>query len=463
MVRLYFCLFVMISVLCFGGCLHAEKAAAYQFTAEDDKLLDEISQACFTFFWTQADAESGLVKDRSNHNVCSVASLGFGLAALPIGVERGYVTREQAEDRALRALATLEKSNAHHNGMFCHFIDIKTGNTTEMGYESIASSVDTALMVAGAIVVGEYFGGRTKTLAGKIYSRVDWPGFVNPQNGQVYMAWAADNAGKMNGSGKFEKQTWDWYTDETLLIALLGQGSPVAEHRLKPESMTNWQRPVGAYKDGKEFVYSFPGTLFTYMFAHCFYDFKSMGPDSLGVDWFENTRRAVLANRDWCRDNAKDYASYGQNMWGITAGSGPNDKYVVPGHQPCGQKFDQPDGGTLHSYGAGMSVPFAPKDAIAALRCMKDLKVASKPVWQSVDDGGFGYWDGFNIDENWVSDHVIGIAHGPMLLLIENARSGLVWRLMHQNKYVQAGITRAGFSKYSVQKNLKNDENVFSQ
>ena len=131
------------------------------------------------------------------------------------------------------------------------------------------------------------------------------------------MAWAAETPGQMNGPGKFEKQTWDWYTDETLLIVLLGQSSPVSSHRLPPESMTNWNRPQGRYRQGEPFVYSrFPGTLFTYMFAHCFYDFKAMGPDSLGIDWFENTRRAVLANRDWCRDHANEYA----RLWGKPVG-----------------------------------------------------------------------------------------------------------------------------------------------
>ena len=426
--------------------LSSEVINSKTLAAEDSQLLDEISEACFAFFWREANPESGLIKDRSNHDVCSVASLGFGLASLPIGVERGYVSSEEAKDRAVRALRTLERSNAHHRGMFCHFIDLKTGHTTPMGYESIASSVDTALMVAGAIVAGEYFQGEAKELAGRLFARVDWKSFVNPDNGQVYMAWAAETPGQMNGPGKFEKQTWDWYTDETLLIVLLGQSSPVSSHRLPPESMTNWNRPQGRYRQGEPFVYSFPGTLFTYMFAHCFYDFKAMGPDSLGIDWFENTRRAVLANRDWCRDHANEYASYGENLWGITAGSGPNDRYVVAGHQPCGQQKDQPEGGTLHPYGAGMSVPFAPTDAIAALRYMRTLKIKDdKPVWLSVKDGGYGYWDGFNVDESWVSDHVIGIAQGPMLLLIENARSQLVWELMMKNKWVRAGIHEAGF------------------
>ncbi len=412
--------------------------ASAGFSAGDDALLEEITYASFQFFWQQADSQSGLVPDNTHSKVCSVASLGFGLAALPIGVERKYVSYDDAKKRALNALRTLKNSNAKYQGVFCHFVDLKNGNTTDLGYEKVTSTIDTALMIAGAIVAGEYFGGEVKQLADEIFAQVNWSAYVNPENGQVYMAY------DMGTPGKFEKQTWDWYTDETLLIVLLGQASPNAEYRLKPESMTNWKRPVGKYKNGKSYIYSYPGTLFTYMFAHCFYDFKTMGKDSLGVDWFENTRRAVVTNRDWCRDHSAQYKSYGENLWGITAGSAPDD-YVVLGHEPRGAKDNQGKYGTLHPYGAGMSVPFLPDDSIAALRYMRNLKVDNKSVWQNVEDCGYGFWDGFNIDKRWISNRVIGIAQGPMLLMIENARTGLVWRLMMHNKDVVAGIKRAGF------------------
>lgn len=412
--------------------------AGVEFSKADDALLEEITAASFQFFWKEADAESGLVRDTSKSEVCSVASLGFGLAALPIGVERKYVSYDDAKNRAINALRSLKNSNAQYKGVFCHFIDLKTGNTTDKGYESIASTIDTALMVAGALVAGEYFGGEVKQLANEIFANVNWAAYVNPQNGQVYMAY---DIGK---SGKFEKQTWDWYTDETLLIVLLGQASPNPEYRLMPESMTNWKRPVGRYKSGQPYIYSYPGTLFTYMFAHCFYDFKKAGKDPLDVDWFENTRRAVIANRDWCIDHSAQYASYGENLWGFTAGSSP-DGYAVLGSEPRGASENQGQYGTMHPYGAGMSVPFLPTQAVAALRYMRNLKIEDKPVWQDIKDGGYGFWDGFDIDRKWVSDCVIGIAQGPMLLLIENARTGLIWRLMMQNNDVIAGLKRAGF------------------
>jgi hypothetical protein len=377
--------------------------------------------------------------------VCSVASLGFALAALPVGVERGYITYQQGQRRALRALNSLLNSNAHHNGIFCHFIDIETGNTTGLGYENIASSIDTALMLAGAVVAGEYFGSDVSEASERLFLQADWNSFVDKKSGQVYMAWVPKDGNDMSGKGEFDRQSWDWYTDETILISLIGQSSPLTEHRLNSETMINWNRPVGRYNGGKPYIYSYTGTLFTYMFAHCFYDFTETGKGPLGVDWFENTRRAVIANRDYCRDHSDEFASYGYNRWGITSGAGPQDTYVVPGHPPRGAESDQGKHGTLHPYGAGMSVPFLPNDSIAALRCMKNLKVEGKPVWTPVENGGFGFWDGFNIDQQWVSDIVIGIAQGPMLLMIENAETGLIWDLMMSNQCIQDGLKRAGF------------------
>ena len=330
--------------------------------------------------------------------------------------------------------------------MFCHFIDLKTGNVTTQGYESGASSVDTALLVAGALTAGQYFKGRVQEMADQLYAQVDWASFVNPQNGQVYMIWFPSEKGNMNGPGKFDRQTWDWYTSETMLTVMLGIAAPNPAYRLPPQSLTNWKRQSGRGADGEEFIVSWTGGFFTYIFAQCYYDFRRTGKDPLGVDWFENTRRAARANRDWCRAQAGRFATYGQDRWGITSGAGPNKTYVVPGHQPRGAAGDSPEGGTLQPYGAGMALPYLPDDSIAALRHMRTLEVGGQPVWVDPAQGGYGFMDGFNIERGWVADHVIGIADGPMLLMIENARTGLVWDLFMAHPLIKAGITRAGFT-----------------
>jgi len=408
-------------------------------------LLEEISRASFLFFVKEADPESGLVRDKTGVEFCSIASVGFGLAAMPVAAERGWLSRKQAESRALRMLRTLARSSAHHQGVFCHYIDLNTGEPTKLGYEQAASTIDTALLMAGVITAGQYFSGECGTSADYLFSRVNWRYFLNPDKGQVYMAWQPEQFDKMDGPGEFKNATWNWYTDETLLICLLGLSAPKEQYRLPIDCMAKWKRPRGRYGNGEQFIYTWPGTFFTYTFAHCFYDFRNMGRDAQGADWFENSRRAAAANRDWCRDNATRFRTYGHDRWGITACSGPGNKYIVPGHQPRGAKGNSPAGGTLAPYGAAMALPFLREDAMAALRHMRHLKIDGRPIWCDPEQGGYGLPDAFNIDESWISARTFGIAHGPMILIIENARTGLIWKYFMSNKHIQAGIKRAGF------------------
>jgi hypothetical protein len=414
-------------------------------SAADEVLLDEISRAAFQFFIRQADPESGLVRDKTGVEYCSVACVGFGLAAMPVAAERGWIDRNDAEARTLRALRSLARSSAHHQGVFCHYIDLHTGQPTKRGYEQVASTIDTALLMAGVITAGQYFSGQCAALADDLFTRINWRRFLNPDTGQVYMAWQPERFDRMSGPGQFKKAAWNWYTDETLLICLLGLSGPDERYRLPADCMTKWKRPKGRYGDGEQFIHTWPGTFFTYTFAHCFYDFRLMGKDAQGVDWFENTRRAAEANRDWCRDNAAHFKSYGPDRWGITACGGPGNKYVVPGHQPRGARGDAPAAGTLAPYGAAMALPFLKEDALAALRHMRSLELDGRPIWRDPEQGGYGLADAFNIDESWISDRTFGIAHGPMLIMIENARTGLIWKSFMSNGHIQAGIRRAGF------------------
>lgn len=434
-------LFALILACC-AMALPAQTPAP--FPPADQKILDEIELGSFLFFWKEADPRSGLAPDKTGVRECSVAGVGFGLAALPVGIERGFITRQQGEARALTILRTLDASDARHAGVFAHFIDIETGKTTPGGYEHDASTIDTALLIAGALTAGEYFKGETERLANKIYGQVNWRAFVNAETNLVRMAWKPKAWNDMEGEGEFSECSWDHYTDETLLIALLGISAPNTAFRLAPEAMTNWLRPVGRYK-GEPFIYTFPGTLFTYTFAQCFIDFRRAGKDTLGTDWFQNTVEAVKANRDWCRDHASKFATYGQDRWGITAGSGPDNSYIVPGCLPCGNKLDNPEGGTLHPYGAAMALPFLPGEAMAALRQMRDFQVGGRAVWKDPAQGGYGFADGFNVDRNWIGDQVFAVAQGPMLLLVENARSGLVWDYFMAHPAIKAGLLRAGF------------------
>ncbi len=437
------------SLSTFSDCLGRNTPAA---GVSDEALLEEISQAAFLYFINEADPESGLVRDKTGVEYSSAAAVGFGLAALPAGAERGWISRSDAEAQALRTLRTLSRSSAHREGVFCHYLDLHTGEPTSLGYESVTSTIDTALLMAGVITAGQYFQGECKKLADSLFARINWRWYLNPENGQVYMAWQPEDTAQMNGPGQFKKATWNWYTDETLLICLLALAAPNEQFRLTADCMTKWNRPKGRYRDGEEFIYTWPGTLFTYMFAHCFYDFRRMGKDGRGIDWFENTCRAAAANRDFCRDNANQFKTYGRDRWGITACGGPGNHYVVPGHQPRGAKDNELADGTLAPYGAAMALPFLKEDAMAALRHMRYLEIDGRPIWRDPKQKGYGLPDAFNIDQNWISNRNFGIAHGPMLLMIENARTSLVWKLFMSNESIQAGIRNAGFTSDHTQK-----------
>lgn len=446
-------LLIATSVMAIGlaiiGCSgHIRKDTLdYTPTAEDDRLLEEVSRAAFGYFVDYAHPETGLIADKiSASRICSVAAQGFGFAVMPAAVERGWIDRDAAEERVLLALQTLHKSSGRKFGLFAHFLEMDTGDASLDAYEVGVSTIDSALMIAGALVAGEYFGGEVRELANKIYAEMNWSAFVNKDKGsQIHMLWEPADGRTFTGPGRFTPPTWDWYSDETLLIVILGVSAPNEEYRLPLSAWSNWNRPVGS--DGRrEFVYTYPGTLFTYTFANLFVDFSELGPDPNGINWWDNTRAAVLSNRDWCRANATEWKTYGRDRWGITAAGGPAYTYVVPGHQPRGAEGNDPGNGIVAPYGVGMSVPWEPRDTIAALRHMKTLEPGGTPLWKSPEDGGYGFWDSFSLDLEWVGQDVFAIANGPMIMGIENYRSGLIWDLMVRNEYLREGLSRSGFT-----------------
>ena len=413
---------------------------------DDDALLEEISHASFRYFVDLANPATGLVPDKTSAPfLCSIAAQGYAFAAWMIGADRGWMLREQAEDLCNRSLQKLLDTSSHHLGIVAHYLDTRTGEVTNEPYEKAASTIDSALMVAGAIAAGEYFGGDIRQKANELFARMDWKAWSDPaRNGRVPMAWTPTNPADFAGPGSYSGATWDWYTDEALLVSLLGICAPDPAKRLGPVlAMVNWARPVGSYGP-HTYIYSFPGTLFTYTFAQTYFDFRVLGGDLLNVNWWNNTREAVRANRDWCRANAATWPTFGQDRWGITACFSPTG-YSVPGHQPRGAEGDDAAGGTLAPYGAGMAVLWEPADSIAALRHMRGLTVGGQPVFVPVSEGGFGFRDAFNIGANWVANDNLGIAHGPMLLSIENYRSGLVFSSFLRNPAIRAGLVSTGF------------------
>jgi hypothetical protein len=415
---------------------------------DDDQLLDIVSRAAFAYFVNECDPKTFLTLDKNTAKEVSVAAAGFGLSAYVVGAERGWLAKDDAENRVYLMLRALNgKEDNKSLGIFFHYLK-GDGSRSEHGYEDAASTVDTALLAWGAIAAAEYFGGRVKEQVDTMLARMNWRAFANESRKMIAMAYRPA-AQAFDG-------LWDYYTDEAILVALLAVGSPTDEYRLGPEYYFGFKRDRKSYKDIKDIVPSWSGSLFTYAFAHCWLDFRTLGPDqpealglpaSLGVNWWENSVKAIQANRAFCIAMSKKFQTFGENAWGLTASSGPGKRYVVAGAPPCGDMAN-PAEGTLAIYGAGMSVPFLPAEALAALRnyyTMRDDQ-GRKLLWRDEFDGGYGFIDSYNVDKKFYSEEVQGINQGPMLLMIENHRSGLLWKQTLKNKMVRDALARVGFT-----------------
>ena len=374
-------------------------APVFQFSAADEALLDEVQRACFLYFWKEVGA-SGLVKDRKKAPVSSVAAVGFQLSALPIGVERGWISREEGQERAERILRTLyERTDNKKFGLYYHFPDYDTGGQSGTGYEVLVSTVDSALFVAGAIPAGEYFGGEVKRLVDRIVADANWRAFATGPDGSVSMGWRPTSKTQPAGEGEFHTWHWTCASDEERLTCFVGVGSPNPEHALPPESYYRLRRTVKSHKDMPAYAVSPQGTLFHYFFSHCWIDYHGLGADDPGrlgvdgvrVDWFENSRRAVLTQRQRCIEQSGRFRTLAEDRWGLSA-CGGRDGYLVPEIQPNEIDKDTWYEGTVAPYAAGASIMFAPRESLAAIRAFRGLKdEGGRPlVWRDPLKGATG-------------------------------------------------------------------------
>lgn len=423
----------------------------------DDEFLNLVEEKTFRYFLDFADPDTGLVQDRATFNdLASVSATGFGLAALCVGAERGWITRAEAARRAELTLNTLLSGKQGpepdgcmgYRGFFYHFLDPKTGLRKGAGSE--LSPVDTALLMMGVLTCREYFSDipAITTLADQLYSRIEWDWMLDPKVNQFNLAWSPEQVDKDKNKGKsrqgFTPGHWDYYTDEVMLISLLAIGSP--SHKVAPDVFYSWKRERG-HCGSYDFIRSWNGSLFINFFAHVWLDLRKLGPDhhpNTPVDWWYNSLQAVRANRQFCMDNAattggnaSGYRTYGDTSWGLTACEGPDRVYRAYG-APQAREMDYTSDGTIAPYGAGASILFTPAESIAALKHY----FSDADLWSY----RFGFSDAYNLDykggqnEPWYHHNYFGIDQGPMLLAIENYRSGLIWKLLEHNDSINYAI-----------------------
>ncbi len=447
--------------------------AAYNPTSSESAFIDTLSRRTFDFFWQTTNPRNGLTPDRwPTNSFSSVAAVGFALTAYPIGVEHGWVSRDAARERVLTTLRFFWNAPqgpqstgvSGNHGFFYHFLDMETGYrfaTVEL------STIDTALLLAGALTCRQYFdhdaaGDReVRALADSLYARADWR-WASDGAAVVSMGWRPDSAPYQNSRG-FIISTWRGY-DEGMLLYILALGSPT--HAIDASAWTEWTR---TYKwdrfQGQEYLQF--GPLFGHQYSHIWIDFRNVQDTymrSHGIDYFENSRRATLAQRQYAIANPSAWRGYSSDAWGLTASDGPLDAtFAVDGrvrtfhtYWARGAGTDElNDDGTLVPAAAGGSVAFAPEIAVPAL-------VAMRHTYGDALFGQYGFVDAFNptlhavgpplhhgriVDGlSWFDTDYLGIDQGPIIAMVENWRSGLVWKLMRQNGDVVRGLCRAGFT-----------------
>ena len=454
--------------------------APFTMSRDQAAFADDLQQRTFAYFWDTTDPRTCLAPDRWPSNpFSSIAATGFALTAYGVGAERGYVTREQAATRTLACveyywnakMGPAESGVAGHKGFFYHFLSY---DGTRRGQTEL-SSVDTTLLLGGILFAQSYYDrdnpteARIRDLAERIYGRVDWtfmqrkagdpPAANMPNSRGIAMGWKPERG--------YEPHDWIAY-DEGMLVYILALGSPTY-----PVGKEAWDSgwALGLGKRWGQFMgqeYEAFEPLFGHQYSHVWVDFRGITEPyiaSRGIDYFENSRRATLAHRAYGVANPENWKDYSGDIWGWTASDGPKgvDGLVVNGKPRQFMTYSARgvspmitrDDGTIVPTAAGGSVPFAPEVTIDALMAMKEKygdRLYTKYGFQDAINPSFTFQDQrvttgtVYPDIGWVARDHLGIDQGPILAMMENHRSELIWKTMRRNPHIIRGLRRAGFS-----------------
>lgn len=379
---------------------------------DDDALVEAVARKTFSYLWNEANPANGLIRDRSTKDSpCSIAAVGFGLSAIPVGIERGWITRDEGYERTLTTLKTFANGGVEgKNGFYYHFVDMSEG--CRFGDCEI-SSIDTALFLAGALTAGQYFAGtEVEALANKVYEAADWQWMMN-EGDTLSMGWKPEIG--------FLSARWNSF-NEGLLAYVLAIGSPTY-----PIPASAWDcifRPVN------ENYISLPQeTLFVYQYPAAWVDFRNK-EDSY-ANYFNNAATATRMNRLFAVLRRFNYSTYDMDIWGLSACDGP------AGYKAYGASEGNHDG-TVAPYASIASMPFTPGLSVAAIRAM--LQREGGLIW-----GDYGFVSGFNVDQNWYSGQHVGIDQGIIVLMLENYRSELIWQHFMAHPAIAGAMDRIGF------------------
>lgn len=434
--------------------------------ASDEEMLDRLQSDTFRYFQRQVNNVNGLVSDSTRKGAyCSVAAVGMALSVYPVAIYRGLMAREQGAKltlAALRFFINAPQNNSPqatgYRGFYYHFLDMESGLRAD---QSEISTIDTAILLAGALAAANYFQDdnerecEIRELADQLYRRTDWQWALNGGK-TVTHGWMPESG--------FLGYRWKGY-NEALFLYILGLGSPTSP--LPTASYAEFTAGYHAHwKEiyGKESLYA--GSLFIHQMPQIWIDFREIQDEFMrarGLDYFQNSRMATEIQREYAMRNPYRFKLYGEHCWGFTASEGPGpdarqidgiDRYFF-GYEQRGAPFG-PDDGTIAPWAAVASLPFAPEVVLPTIRNLEQLKIealrtreygfrATFNATYEPDDAK----DALDVDginrPIWVDPYYYGLNQGPIILMIENYRSGLLWNILRRCPYIQKGLRRAGF------------------
>lgn len=451
-------LFAFLTALLLGSCKTKPQTEAAQSAAgqtqsgkveklSDDELLTLVQKQTFQYFWDGAEPTSGLARERihldgdypqNDQNVITTGASGFGVMAVLVGIERGFITRQQGLERFEKMISYLEKADRFH-GAWPHWIQGETGKVKPFSkLDDGGDLVESAFLVQGLLCVRQYFregNAAEKALAArinKLWEEVEWDWYRNGTN-SLYWHWSPKNAWAMN----FSVQGYN----ECLVMYVLAASSPT--HTI-PAAVYHegWARQGAIKANARQ--YGFPITLDhqgvkggvgPLFWAH--YSYLGLDPRGLKdryADYWEHNRNHTLIHRAHCVENPKNFKGYGENAWGLTSSYSPKG---YAGHSPSH------DLGVISPTAALSSYPYAPKESMQVIRHLYD-DLGDKVV------GKYGPFDAYSEEENWFPQRYLGIDQGPIVVMIENQRSGLLWDLFMSCPEVQGGLKKLGFTSPKI-------------
>jgi hypothetical protein len=423
--------------------------------APDPEMLDNLRRAILDYYLNEANLRNGLIADRTQPgSPSSIAAVGMGLSVYIVAVERNILPRADAVDRTLALLRFLHSSQqgpepdaTGYKGFYYHFLDMQTGRRA---MKCELSTVDTAILMAGVLTAASYFTANSakeseiRKLAENLYARVDWQ-------------WALDKGttishGWIPESG-FLPYRWNTGYSEAIILYVMALGSPTFP--VDPQGYKDWISTF-EWKKVYDIEYLYAGPLFIHQMSHLWVDFRGIHDDfnrKTGIDYFENSRRATQIHRQYGIENPLKFAHYSEYVWGLTASDGPGPAVLELngvqrqffGYEARGAPFG-PDDGTISPWAVATSLPFAPDIVIKTIRHIIERL-------QSLGHSPYGFVASFNPTypvtggslNAWTSRWIFGLNEGPILMMIENFHTELIWKTIQQCPYMVKGLQRAGF------------------